>query len=103
MSDSPTSEGKLYKQAPEVHVKAMQINSLTVSKTTVKLANKQVLGYNVPIHKDSLNPMKEELIKYEEGGWGRKEDITFLEPKFPFIQFFYKQVLLYVAKQTHLC
>lgn len=56
MSDSPTGEGKLYKQAPEVHVKAMHINSLTVSKTTV-------LGYNVlvPIHNDSLYPMKEEI------------------------------------------
>lgn len=60
MSDSPTGEGQLYKQAPEVHVKAMHINSLTVSKTTVKLAFKQVLGYNVlvPIHNDSLYPMK---------------------------------------------
>lgn len=56
VSDSPTGEGKLYKQAPEVHVKAMHINSLTVSKTTV-------LGYNVlvPIHNDSLYPMKEEI------------------------------------------
>lgn len=53
VSDSPTGEGKLYKQAPEVHVKAMHINSLTVSKTTV-------LGYNVlvPIHNDFLYPMK---------------------------------------------
>lgn len=62
MSDSPTGEGQLYKQAPEVHVKAMHIHSLTVSKTTVKLADKQVLGYNVlvPIHNDSLYPMKKE-------------------------------------------
>lgn len=41
------------------------------------------------------------MIRYEEGGWGREEDITFLEPTFPYIQFLYKQVLLYVAKQTH--
>lgn len=56
VSDGPTGDGQLYKQAPEVHVKAMHINSLTVSKTTV-------LGYNVlvPIHNDSLYPMKEEI------------------------------------------
>lgn len=56
VSDGPTGDGQLYKQAPEVHVKAMHINSLTVSKTTV-------LGNNVlvPIHNDSLYPMKEEI------------------------------------------
>lgn len=41
------------------------------------------------------------MIRYEEGGWGREEDINFLEPTFPYVQFLYKQVLLYVAKQTH--
>lgn len=62
VSDGPTGDGQLYKQAPEVHVKAMYINSLTVSKTTV-------LGYNVlvPIHNDSLYPMKK---KYDTV-WGR--------------------------------
>lgn len=93
MSDSPTGEGKLYKQPPEVHVKTMHINSLT-------LINKS-FGHNVlvPIHKYSLYPMKEEY----EGVGERKTHavITFLEPKFPYIQFLYKQVLLYVAKQTY--
>lgn len=27
------------------------------------------------------------MIRYEEGGWGREEDITFLEPTFPYVQF----------------
>lgn len=101
MSDSPTGEGKLYKQPPEVHVKTMHINSLTVSKTTVKLAYKQVFwlqcsGSNSQIF---FIPMKEEY----EGVGERKTHavITFSEPKFPYIQFLYKQVLLYVAKQTY--
>lgn len=51
------------------------------------------------MHKYSLYPMKEEY----EGVGERKTHavITFLEPKFPYIQFLYKQVLLYVAKQTY--
>lgn len=43
-------------------------------------------------------------MKEEYEGVGERKThavITFSEPKFPYIQFLYKQVLLYVAKQTY--